>query len=374
MQRAACRFHLLVLYHWKWTKNTIIPQPGRRQFASDNYSGICPEAWETLAAANVGHAAPYGNDAWTQRACDALRELFETDCEVFFISSGTAANALALSSLCQSYHSILCHEVAHVETDECGAAEFFSNGTKVLVVNGEHGKVRPQSVEQAVSRRSDIHYPKPRALTISQATELGTVYSVAEIAELGELCRRLGLKFHMDGARAANAIATLNVAPKEMTWRAGVDVICFGGAKNGLLLGEAVVFFRKEMAEEFAYRCKQAGQLTSKMRFLAAPWLGLLKSGAWLENARRANRMAEMLEHELQTVPGLEILHPRQANAVFVRFPPQVTQELWRRGWNFYEFIGSGGARLMCSWDTSDDDVRAIVGDIRQVLAGTSAA
>ncbi|HEY2881153.1 MAG TPA: low specificity L-threonine aldolase [Pirellulales bacterium] len=349
------------------------PPPSRRQFASDNYSGICPEAWETLAAANAGHASPYGNDAWTEQACDALRELFETDCEVYFVSSGTAANALALSSLCQSYHSILCHEAAHVETDECGAAEFFSNGTKVLVLPGEHGKVRPQFVEQAVSRRSDIHYPKPRVLTVSQATELGTVYSIAELAELGQLCRRLGVQLHMDGARAANALATLNVAPKEMTWKIGVDVICFGGAKNGLPIGEAVVFFRKEAAEEFAYRCKQAGQLTSKMRFMAAPWLGLLKSGAWLENARRANRSAELLERELRSVPGLEILHPRQANAVFVHFPTQATQELRRRGWSFYEFIG-GGARLMCSWDTTENDVRAIGADIRQVLSGPTVA
>jgi len=346
-------------------------QPLRRQFASDNYAGVCPEAWETLSAANVGHSPPYGNDAWTQQACDALRELFETDCEVFFVSSGTAANALALSSLCQSYHSILCHEAAHVETDECGAAEFFSNGTKVLTIGGEHGKVRPQFVEQAVSRRSDIHYPKPRVLSVSQATELGTVYSIAELAELGQLCQRLGLQFHMDGARGANAIATLDVAPKEMTWKIGIDVICFGGAKNGLPMGEAVVFFRKEAAEEFSYRCKQAGQLTSKMRFMAAPWLGLLKSGAWLENARRANRLAELLERKLRAIPNLEILHPRQVNSVFVRFPTQATQELWRRGWSFYEFIG-GGARLMCAWDTTEDDVMAIVADIRDVLGGTT--
>jgi threonine aldolase len=175
----------------------------------------------------------------------------------------------------------------------------------------------------------------------------------------------------MDGARGANAIATLNVAPKEMTWRIGVDVICFGGAKNGLPLGEAVVFFRKEAAEEFSYRCKQAGQLTSKERFMAAAWLGLLKSNAWLENAQRANRSAERLERELQSVPGIELLHPRQANAVFVRFPPQAAQELRRRGWSFYEFIG-GGARLMCSWDTTEGDVKAIVADIRQVLGRTT--
>ncbi len=349
-------------------REPLVPATGRRQFASDNYSGICPEAWAALAAANEGHAAAYGNDSWTQQASDALRELFETDCEVFFVFNGTAANALALASLCQSYHSIICHELAHLETDECGAPEFFSNGTKVLVVPGESGKVRPPAVEHTVQRRSDIHYPKPRVVSVSQATELGTVYTVAELQELGQLCRRLGLRLHMDGARAANAIAALGVAPKEITWRAGVDVLCFGGAKNGLPLGEAVVFFRQEAAEEFAYRCKQAGQLASKMRFLAAPWVGLLKSGAWLRNAQQANRAAEILERELRTIAGVQILVPRQANAVFIQLPPPVSQALHARGWHFYEFIGRGGVRLMCSWDTTEQDIQSLAADLRQLL------
>ncbi len=207
------------------------PTNQRRQFASDNYSGICPEAWSALAAANEGHAASYGNDYWTLQASDELRELFETDCEVFFVFNGTAANALALASMCQSYHSIICHELAHVETDECGAPEFFSNGTKVLTVAGENGKVHPPAAEHAVLRRSDVHYPKPRVVSISQATELGTIYSVDEVRALGQLCRRLGLRMHMDGARLANAIAALGVKPKEITWQAGVDMLCFGGAK-----------------------------------------------------------------------------------------------------------------------------------------------
>ncbi len=339
----------------------------RRQFASDNYSGICPEAWEALAAANSGHAESYGNDRWTQAASDALRDLFETDCEVFFVFNGTAANALALASLCQSYHSVVCHEAAHIETDECGAPEFFSNGSKILVLPGEQGKVHPQHVEQAVRKRSDIHYPKPRVLSISQATELGTVYALDELRELGQLCRRLDLRLHMDGARAANAVASLAVTPKEMTWQAGVDVLCFGGAKNGLPIGEAVVFFHKELAAEFAYRCKQAGQLGSKMRFLSAGWLGLLTSGAWLENARRANQAAELLEREVRMLEGLEIMHPRQANAVFVRLAPVVCSALRKRGWQFYEFIG-GAMRLMCSWDTGEEDVRQLVADMREVL------
>lgn len=336
-----------------------------RQFASDNCSGICPEAWEALAAANHDHVPAYGDDPWTVRASDALRNIFEADCEVFFVFNGTAANALALASMCQSYHSIICHELAHVETDECGAPEFFSNGTKVLVVPGENGKINLQAVEQAVHKRTDIHYPKPRVVSISQATEVGTVYSVDEVQELGELCRKLNLRLHVDGARLANAIATLGVAPKEITWKAGVDVLCFGGAKNGLPIGEAVVFFRRELADEFGFRCKQSGQLASKMRFLSAPWAGLLESGAWLRNAQRANQAAALLEKELSSVPGVEIMFPRQANSVFLRLPAGVCEGLRARGWKFYQFIGAGGARLMCSWDTTEEDVRALAADLR---------
>ena len=257
-----------------------VPADGRRQFASDNYSGICPEVWEALAAANRGHTPSYGEDPWTRRACNLVRDLFETDCEVFFVFNGTAANSLALASLCQSYHSILCHELAHVETDECGAPEFFSHGTKVLLVPGAGGKVDLDAVRHQVERRADIHYPKPHVLSLTQATEVGTVYSPAEVRAAGRLARRLGLRLHMDGARFANAVAELNVAPKALTWQAGVDVLCLGGTKNGGLVGEAVVFFNRALAAEFDYRCKQAGQLAPKMRFLAAPWVGALQDGA----------------------------------------------------------------------------------------------
>jgi threonine aldolase len=321
-----------------------------------------------MAAANQGHATSYGDDPWTDRAADALRELFETHCEVFFVFNGTAANALALASLCQSYHSIICHELAHIESDECGAPEFFSNGTKVLIAQGEQGKITPAAIEHLVARRADIHYPKPRAVSISQPTEVGTVYSTAEVAAIGETCQRLGLKLHMDGARLANAIATLGVKPKEVTWQAGVDVLCFGGAKNGLQLGEAVIFFNTQLAAEFDYRCKQAGQLASKMRFLSAPWLGLLESGAWLRNAHRANAAADLLDRQLQNLPGVEILQPREANSVFVRLPSHTADELRRRGWRFYQFIGAGGARLMCTWDTTAQDVQAFVADLRAAL------
>ena len=342
---------------------------GRRHFASDNYSGICPEAWEAMARANHGHVPAYGDDEWTAKAADLLRELFEVNCEVFFAFNGTASNALALSALCQSYHSIICHELAHAETDECGAPEFFSNGSKILLVDGEEGRIKPESVSHMVQRRCDIHYPKPRVLSLTQATELGTVYSIEHLQQLHEVARRHELRVHMDGARFANAVATLGVAPKEITWKVGVDVLCFGGTKNGMAVGEAIIFFKKELAQEFAYRCKQAGQLASKMRFLSAPWVGILENGAWLRHATHANRMAELLEAGLQQIPGVEFLSQRQANAVFARLRPEVATTLRARGWRFYTFIGSGGARFMCSWDTSAEDVNALIDDVRQLMA-----
>ena len=340
------------------------PDP-RRQFASDNCAGICPQAWSALAEANRGHAPGYGDDGWTAEAADLLRDLFEIDCEVFFVFNGTSANSLALASLCQSYHSILCHEVSHVETDECGAPEFFSNGTKVLTLSGENGKLTPAGLEHMVERRTDIHYPKPRVVSLTQATELGTVYAPDELKAIWAAARSRGLKIHMDGARFANAVASLGVKPKEITWQAGVDVLCFGGTKNGMAVGEAVVFFDRELAHEFDYRCKQAGQLASKMRFLAAPWVGMLKGGAWLENARHANQMAEKLRRAIREVPGVRVLYPRQANSVFVEVPRAVREGMYASGWKFYDFIGWGGARLMCSWDTAEEDVESFAADLR---------
>src|SRR3989442_9574057 len=222
-----------------------------RHFASDNYAGICPEAWAALLKANQGHVRGYGDDEWTTKAADLIRDVFETKCEVFFVFNGTAANSLSLASMCQSYHSILCHEIAHVEADECGAPEFFSNGTKVLLLSGANGKIDPAGIERMVKRRTDIHYPKPRAVSLTQATELGTVYSVEEVEAIGSKSRSLGLMLHMDGARFANAVASLGVKPKEITWQAGVDVLCFGGTKNGTPVGDAVVFFNLDLADEF---------------------------------------------------------------------------------------------------------------------------
>ncbi len=343
--------------------------PVARQFASDNYAGICPEALAAMQEANAGHAPGYGDDGWTTEAADLLRRLFETDCDVYFVFNGTAANSLALASLTRSYHSVLCHETAHVETDECGAPEFFSNGTKVLTMSGPEGKVTPAGVRHLCEKRSDIHYPMPRVVSVTQATEQGSVYTPGELRAVGETARQLGLKVHMDGARFANAVAALGVAPAELTWRAGVDVLCFGGTKNGMAVGEAVVFFDRSLSAEFAYRCKQAGQLASKMRFLAAPWVGMLRDGAWLRHAAHANAQARQLHRLLSAIPGATPLRPPQANSVFVELPPGAADALRGRGWRFYDFIAGAGSRLMTAWDTTDADLEALAADLRAVLA-----
>ncbi|HWC59568.1 MAG TPA: low specificity L-threonine aldolase [Verrucomicrobiae bacterium] len=343
--------------------NAAGTQLRRTQFASDNTAGMCPEAMEAYLKANHGDLPSYGNDAWTERAANLLRELFETDCEVFFVFNGTAANSLALASCCQSYHSVISHEHAHIQVDECGAPEFFSNGTKLLGAPGAHGKISSGVIEGLATKRTDLHFPKPRVVSLTQSTEMGAVYQTAELAAIHEVTKKLKLATHMDGARFANAVASLGVAPKRVTWEVGVDVLCFGGTKLGMANSEAVIFFDHALAADFEYRCKQAGQLASKMRFLAAGWVGMLESGAWLKHAQHANRCAALLAKRLEAEANLLPEHPVEANAVFVPLPTALAKGLHERGWEFYDFIG-GGSRFMCSWNTSEADIDALMADI----------
>jgi threonine aldolase len=342
-----------------------------QQFASDNYAGICPEAWSAMAAANEGHVTSYGDDPWTDRASDEFRELFETECEVFFVFNGTAANSLALASLCQSYHGVICADSAHVETDECGAPEFFSNGSKLLVAHSADGKLTPAAIRELATKRQDIHYPKPRVVTLTQSTEMGRVYTHAELAAIADECKAHGLYLQMDGARFANAVASLGCSPAELSWKSGVDVLCFGGTKNGMAVGEAVLFFDRKLAADFDYRCKQAGQLASKMRFLAAPWVGLLESGAWLRNAEHANRCASHFAAQIEGTPGVALAGPVEANAAFLVASEPVLEGLRRRGWRFYTFIG-GAARFMFAWDSSLARVDELCRDLKQCAGQAS--
>jgi threonine aldolase len=343
-------------------------QQQSQQFASDNYAGVCPEAIAAMDEANHGHEPAYGGDSWTAHASDTFRALFETSCEVYFVFNGTAANSLALASLCQSYHSVICSEAAHVETDECGAPEFFSNGSKLLVAPSPNGKLTPEAIRTVALKRTDIHYPKPRVVTITQPTETGELYQVEEIRAIAGTCRELGLKLHMDGSRFANACASLSCSPAEITWKSGVDVLCFGGTKNGMAIGEAVIFFDTRLAEDFDYRCKQAGQLASKMRFLAAPWVRMLESGAWLRYAAHANSCAKEFARSVRNIPDVELMFKVESNAVFLKLPAAVAEALRARGWMFYTFIG-GGARFMFAWDAGSERMNALVEDLHDLCS-----
>ena len=341
-------------------------------FASDNTAGVCPEALAALAAANAGAVPSYGDDAHTAAAKKHFAEVFETECEVFFVFNGTAANALVLAALCQRHHAILCHALSHVDTDECGAPEFFTGGSKVLPIDAPHAKLRPADLAPALHRGHGVHFPKLRALSLTQSTELGTLYTPDELRALTSFAHEQGWAVQMDGARFANAAAAAQakgISPADLTWRAGVDVLCLGGTKNGLLTTEAVVFFNRSLAREFDYRVKQSGQLASKMRFAAAQWTAVLRDGAWLRHAAHANRQAQKLSAGLREL-GFALVTPSEVNGVFVELPPRVHAALEQRGWHFYKFVGEHGYRLMCSWDTRDGEIAAFLADA--CAAGTA--
>jgi len=359
----------------------------RHEFASDNVAPICPEAWAELQEANENYAPSYGEDNWTARVCGRVREIFETDCDVYFVFTGTAANALSLAQLCKSFQSVICHQHCHMQTDECGACEFFTGGSKLLLVGGADGKIdigqveallaREKllvggadgkidigQVEALLARENEFHSHKTGAISIAQATEFGTVYRRDEIAAIANLARTHQLFLHVDGARFANAIASLDCPPKAITWEAGVDVLCFGGTKNGAAVGELLIFFDKKIAREFDYRAKQAGQRGSKMRFLAAPWLGLLTGDVWLRNAQHANRAARLLASRLQKEAAIESVFPVEANAVFVSMDERLASGLHERGWRFYNFIEPDVYRLMCSWSTTEEEISSFIADV----------
>jgi threonine aldolase len=335
----------------------------RHQFASDNTAAICPEAWKALEQANSHYAPAYGDDEWTAAVCERIRQLFEADCDVYLVFTGTGANALALSELCQPFHGVICHERAHIQTDEGGATQFYTRGAKLFLTKTNNGKMDLGEAEELVAQQVELHGHMMRAISIAQATELGTVYTRDEVEAIGAFARAHRMLFHMDGARFANAVASLGCAPKTLTWKAGVDVLSFGGTKNGVGGGELVIFFDKNASRDFQYRVKQAGHLGSKMRFLAAQWLGLLNADVWLRNARHANEAARELAQRLSNEAEVENVFPVESNAVFVQLDSQVVHALQARGWRFYKFIEPDIYRLMCSWSTTNEEISMLVGD-----------
>ena len=334
-------------------------------FCSDNVTGFAPEILEALARANQGPAMPYGADELTQEVERRIAELFEHEVAVFLVATGSSANALALSCLTPPFGAIYSHPAAHVMVDECGAPEFYSGGAKMVGIPGAHGKIAAADLDKvlAASGRGMVHHVQAASVSISQATEAGTIYRPDEIAAIGEVARRHQVRLHMDGARFANALVAQNVSPADLTWRSGVDVLSFGASKNGALAAEAVVFFDKSLAAEMPYRRKRGGHLFSKMRFLAAQFDAYLNGELWLRHARHANEQARRLSEGLAKLPGARFLYPVEANEIFIALPEPVIAGLEQAGFQFYRWIeeGPGILRLVTAFNTDPKHVTEFV-------------
>lgn len=331
-------------------------------FCSDNTAGAHPRILAALGAHNAGAAMPYGNDELTQRVEKRIAEVFERDCAVFLVGTGTAANVLSLAALTPPWGVVYCHPESHINADECGAPEFYTGGAKLVPVAGEHGKLSAADLAAAIAGAGVVHHAQPASISLTQATEAGTVYTEGEIGAIAEVARRHGLGLHVDGARFANALVSLNCRPADITWRAGVDVLSFGATKNGAVAAEAVVVFDKARAETLGYRRKRGGQLWSKMRFLAVQFEAYLEDDLWLANARHANAMTKALGQGLAGVPGARIHHPVQANEIFVTLPEPVIRGLEQDGFKFYRWVEGGQLlRLVTSFNTEAAHVEAFL-------------
>ncbi|HZQ25895.1 MAG TPA: low specificity L-threonine aldolase [Terriglobales bacterium] len=344
-----------------------------RSFASDNNAGVHPEILKAIASVNQGHVVGYGDDPYTQRAVDRFHEHFGSEIEVFFVFNGTAANVLSLKALTESYHAVICSEAAHIYTDECGAPEKFT-GCKLLPISTTNGKLTVEKVAPAYHGIGDQHHVQPHVISLTQSTEMGTLYKPQEIRALADFAHERGMFLHMDGARISNAAAALGQTLRQATRDLGVDVLSFGGTKNGLLGAEAVVFFgeklrqEKRLAESFLFLRKQGMQLASKMRFIAAQMETLLTGDLWRKNAEHANAMAQLLQQELQGVPQVKIVYPVEANGVFAQLPQAIIPKLQERYFFYVWNEEQGVVRWMCSFDTTEQDIREFVQFIRETL------
>ena len=338
-----------------------------RSFASDNNSGIHPAILEAIADANRGQCIGYGDDHYTDEAVKRFREAFGEAVEVFLVCTGTGANVLALRTVTQSYQAIICAHSSHLNTDECGAPENYT-GCKIRVIASDDGKIAPHQIELLLQGRMDEHQSQPRVISISQPTELGTVYTIEEIKGIASFAHANDLLLHMDGARLSNAAASLGCSLRAVSGDAGVDILSFGGTKNGMMMGEAVLFFHSEEAGNFKFIRKQGMHLVSKMRYLSAQFTAFFDNDLWLHNARHANSMTALLARELEAVPQVSIMQKIQANAVFLTMPPEIVEELQNRHF-FYTFDHTHTiARLMTSFDTTEDDIHRFIADLQKLL------
>ena len=336
-------------------------------FQSDNQSSVFPEIIDYLNTVNKHSSPAYGTDDVTKLARNLLIDLFETDLKVLFVSSGTAANSIAISSICPPYGGILCSDNAHIGGDECGAPEFYTGGAKLVTLNGVYGKITPEELSENVGGVGIVHHTQPSVVSITQLCETGETYQLDEISTIAETANKHNLKMHMDGARFANALVSLGATPAEMTWKSGIDVLSFGATKNGCIAAEAIIFFKPELVGNLPFLMKRSGHLLSKMRFVSAQLDAYISNDVWLRNAKHANNMGKKLSEGLNSNPNIELAYPTQANEVFAKFPKPVIEHLNSKGYKMNEEELDGKAvRLVTAWNTKESDVNQLLETISQ--------
>ncbi len=341
---------------------------GQRGFASDNNSGIHPQILRAIELSNIDHAIGYGDDQWTNQAIDLFKKEFGSDIEVFFMLTGTGANILSIQSAVYSFHSILCASTAHIHVDECGAPEKFT-GSKLIPIPTKNGKLTPELIQTQLHGFGFEHHSQPGLISITQVTELGTVYTPSEIKAIADLAHQHGMYLHMDGARIANAAISLGLPFKAFTKDVGVDILSFGGTKNGMMVGEAVIFLNTKLAQNSKYFRKQAAQLYSKMRFVGAQFVAYLQDDLWRINATHANKMAKLLEKELKEITQIEITQPVEANGIFAIIPSAILEKLQEQYFFYTWDDAKNEVRWMTSFDTTEDDINGFISLMKRLLA-----
>ena len=346
---------------------TIKTKRERVKFASDNVAGACPEVLDALMKANEGDSAPYGNDDYSKVLQEKFSEIFEKEVIVYPTASGTAANALALSTMTPVFGNIYCHKLAHINTDECGAPEFYTGGAKLIPLTGINGKITPEELEKNISGTGIVHHTQPSSASITQVCETGEVYELDEIKKIADVAHKHKLNIHMDGARFANTLVALNCTPAEMTWKSGIDVLSFGATKNGCIAAEAIIFFKPELVGNISFLMKRAGHLLSKMRFVSAQLDAYISNDVWLKNAKQANEMGKKLSDGLVKHNSIKLAYPTQANEVFAKFPREMIVHLNSLGYKMNEDELDGQAvRLVAAWNTQNSDVESFLESINQ--------
>ena len=338
-------------------------------FSSDNVAPACPEIMKAINNVNNGHVSSYGNDEWSKKLNTKFSELFEKEVKVFTAVTGTAANSLALSAITPGYGNIYCHKISHINVDECGAPEFFTGGAKLITLEGNNGKFTAEEFNRNIRGSGVVHNTQPSAVSITQSCETGLIYEIKEVKEISKIAHKKGMKVHMDGARFSNATVSLNKSPAEMTWKSGVDILTFGGTKNGCLDAEAIIFFNHEDVGNFSYMHKRSGQLLSKMRFISSQLDAYITDDLWLKNAKHSNLMAKTLSEKLSKIDSIKLTYPTQSNEIFIKIPKIIQNHLHKKGYNVHEDeMFESSVRFVAAWNTTIEDIDNLINSIKEKL------